>query len=354
MSGLLRYTQKLFGINAGTNQMSKYGSRIASPPGERYDGATITPALVQALSAFQGGQFAAMAGAKSPFVEDHNSLFYLAFYQLSYLLTRGIPEWDSGTIYNTNDFCKVGNVIYYSLIDNNTNNNPNSAIGFKWEYYLLAPTQQIFTNGSGNYTPTISTKLPIYLEVLMWGPGGGGSGSGTAPAGGDGTDGGDTVFGTFVAAGGKGAINVAGGAPGAGAGNSQNGCLGGSLIVNVNGTLIETTIPGGNGGSSEYRGLGGTGDSIPGNLFGVTGKLGGGGGSGGGIKASSGSPANFVALAGHGGGAGEFRREILPYPSSTPISWSCGNPGIGGANGGGGYSGGGGGGPLIIVNEYYQ
>lgn len=122
MSNLLRYTQQIFASLAGNNQLSEYGSFIASPPGNLYNGSTITPAIVQQLSNYLEGLYAATGGAYSPTIQDHNSLFYLLSYQIAYLLQKGIPEWDAGTTYFINDFVKVGEKIYISLQNTNLNN----------------------------------------------------------------------------------------------------------------------------------------------------------------------------------------------------------------------------------------
>src|SRR6185437_13704395 len=95
MTNLARYAAKVFGSTAGSNQMAKYGSLIAAHPGNLYDGSTITPDIVQELSNYSDGLYAATGGAYSPTIQDQNSLFYLMSYQIAYLLEKGIPEWNS-------------------------------------------------------------------------------------------------------------------------------------------------------------------------------------------------------------------------------------------------------------------
>lgn len=349
MAGLARYLQKLFGINAGANQMAEYGSFLSTP--QLYDGATITPAIIQALSNFQQGLYGAVGGAYSPTIQDQNSLFFLAFYQLSYLLTRGIPEWDSTTTYNTNDFCKVGNVLYYSLIDSNSNNNPISSPTHWKSNTLIIPTQQIIRSGSGTYTPTNPNVL--YLRVRMCGGGGGGQGSGNTSPGGDGVDGGPSNFGTFIVAnGGKGATT----SPGAGGGYSinagayglgldgQDGSFGTEFgTVSVAGSGNNYMLPGGNGGNSLFAG-GGAGSGI------ATVNTGG-GGAGGNISASifSGSLTSF---SGNGGGGGGYVDVLIPNP--VPTSFVVGGSGTGGTAGSSGNTGGNGSLGIIIIDEFYQ
>lgn len=112
MTRLARYTQQVFGSQAGSNQMAEYGSLVASPPGNLYSGTTITPAIVQGLSNYLQGQYAALSGAYSPTIQDHNSLFYLFAYQLAYLMNSGIAEWDSGTTYSTGNQVAVPVVVF--------------------------------------------------------------------------------------------------------------------------------------------------------------------------------------------------------------------------------------------------
>lgn len=120
MSRLARYTQYLFASQAGTNQLAKYGSLAASAP-QRYNGTTITPAIVQALSNYLEGWFGASIGSNSPAEEDMNSLFYLMAYQLCYLFQVGIGEWDAATPYYMGSLAQSSGVTYVSLTDNNVN-----------------------------------------------------------------------------------------------------------------------------------------------------------------------------------------------------------------------------------------
>src|SRR6185312_11617670 len=136
MSKLTRYTQQLFGSTASTNQIAEFGSLAAGSPA-RYSGSTITPAIVQTLGNFLSGWFTAVEGLYSPAIEDMNALFYLAFYQLCYLMQEGIPEWDSGTTYYTGSMVQSSGVIYISLVDSNLNHAVTS--GSFWKGQLTQP-----------------------------------------------------------------------------------------------------------------------------------------------------------------------------------------------------------------------
>lgn len=147
MSRLAKYTQKLFGSSAGTNTMSQFGSLFASYPSvpTRYSGATITPALVQALSNYLTGWTGAAIGGNSPAIEDMNALCFLFSYQIAYTFQAGIPEWDSSTTYYVGSFASDGaGNLYTSLVDNNTNHALTDQT--KWIQTLngTAPTGQRF------------------------------------------------------------------------------------------------------------------------------------------------------------------------------------------------------------------
>lgn len=76
---------------------------------------------MQSLDAWRLGWAAATVGTKSPALEDMNSLFYIAFYQLAYLMQQGVPEWNADTNYFQNQMVSSGGDIYISLVDNNLN-----------------------------------------------------------------------------------------------------------------------------------------------------------------------------------------------------------------------------------------
>jgi hypothetical protein len=131
MADLSRFTQKIFASTAAANNLAQFGSFAAGAPAE-YDGTTITPALVQALSNYLTGWFGAIVGNNSPLIQDMNALCYLFAYQLTYLLQKGIPDWDSGTTYYTGDIVKSGSIIYVSIADSNTNHSVSASNNAYW------------------------------------------------------------------------------------------------------------------------------------------------------------------------------------------------------------------------------
>lgn len=145
MAKITRAAQKIFGNLVGaTGNFGKFGSLAAGTPQYSKD-----PKEIQSLSAWDLGWAAATVGTKSPALEDMNSLFYLAFRQLAYLLQTGMPEYDAETPYFLNSQCQVAGVEYISLQDNNTGNDPTTATNFwrlKASLYLetLYPVNEVY------------------------------------------------------------------------------------------------------------------------------------------------------------------------------------------------------------------
>jgi hypothetical protein len=118
MSKILRKVAKIFGSNAGTDQIAQFGSLAAADPTFTTD-----PIVIQSLSNYLGGWFSGVIGSNSPAIEDMNALCYLYAYQIAYNMQAGVPEWDASTTYYIGSFVSDGNGnLYYSLIDNNLNN----------------------------------------------------------------------------------------------------------------------------------------------------------------------------------------------------------------------------------------
>ncbi len=134
MSKIARATQKLFGSTAGTNQMAQFGSFAAATP-MRYSGSTITPALVQNLSNYLEGWFAAIDGENAPTIEDMNALCYLFAYQLAYVLQTGVPEYDAGTTYFIGSIVTFSNALWVSITDTNLANTPVLTNQTNWARY---------------------------------------------------------------------------------------------------------------------------------------------------------------------------------------------------------------------------
>lgn len=68
--------------------------------------------------------------------EDLNAVNYVLSYLLKYLYENGIAEWKSTTTYYTNSITRVDDVLYISLIDDNTGNDPTNTVGC-WRAVVL-------------------------------------------------------------------------------------------------------------------------------------------------------------------------------------------------------------------------
>lgn len=128
MARLTRTTAKLFGETAsptGTNnnpEIGQFGSALAGT----YVGTTnIT--TIQNLPAWSQGFIGAVTpNNQYPPLPEMTGFGKVLSYQNCYLLQQGLPEWDSGTTYYTNNFCSLNGKVYISNTNNNTNNNPTN------------------------------------------------------------------------------------------------------------------------------------------------------------------------------------------------------------------------------------
>ena len=115
-----RYTQKLFGGTALSEEIGNFGSLAngaAAYPTVEVDG-TLSLTDIQSLPPFTGGWFDAVLGLNYPAIEDMNALFYAIFYQLCCILQKGITQYDSGTTYFVGSQVNVSGVNYVCINDN--------------------------------------------------------------------------------------------------------------------------------------------------------------------------------------------------------------------------------------------
>lgn len=117
MAKITRAISKLFGSTAGASEIAEFGSLAAGTPAFSTNVATI-----QSLSQFLGGWFDAVIGGNSPAIEDMNALFYVLFYQVTYIMQTGVPEYESSTVYYEGSMVSGNDQIYTSLTDANTGN----------------------------------------------------------------------------------------------------------------------------------------------------------------------------------------------------------------------------------------
>ncbi len=164
MPKIQRQTQKIFGQQAGSRQITAFGTAKTENPVYTTDIAQIQN------SNFLQGWLSALLPDKAPYEEDMNALFYAITSQLAYIFQEGFPEYDPNTEYNNGSLVKSvdnqGNItIYKSLVNDNIGNplnNNNYWAVFQSDGSLATATYEI-----GLPQPTFSNILlsnEIWLE----------------------------------------------------------------------------------------------------------------------------------------------------------------------------------------------
>lgn len=158
MAKILRKAAKIFGLNAGVNQIAQFGSLAAGSIAYSTD-----PDQIQSLANYLVGWFDAVVGGNSPAIEDMNALFYLLAYQVAYLLQQGIAEYNATTTYYINSIVTSGGVNYISIVDSNVGNAVTD--GTKWaaqvQNGLYVPLALPFTLGT-----TVPTGDSLFWQYL--------------------------------------------------------------------------------------------------------------------------------------------------------------------------------------------
>lgn len=152
MAKITRATQKTFASQAGSRQITAFGTAKSETP-------NFTTDLAQIQNTnFLYGWAPALLPDKAPYEEDMNALFYAITRQLAYLFQEGIPEYDSNTEYSLNAFVKgVGtNVIYCSKVPENLGNPLNNP-----DYW------SVFMGGEGKASYEIGLPQPTFSNNLL-------------------------------------------------------------------------------------------------------------------------------------------------------------------------------------------
>lgn len=210
---------------------------------------------------------------------------------------------------------------------------------------LSTPKVQILTSSSGTFTCDGS---PLYLEVILIGPGGGGGSNGSSATSGS-AGSGPTTFGSFLSAsagsgGDKNQAVVSGGAGGSG-GTISAPALTIYDIAGQNGGGVPGIANGSGGPGGNTILIGGAPMcSSSHDAVAAVAHTGGGGGGSGGTSGSGG---------GGGGGGGESICVFIPAPVATYV-YSIPAGGAAGTMSGGGQVASAGAAGQIIVKEYYQ
>lgn len=132
MARLSRVVGRIFGQGSGVDQISKFGSLFAGAAAFTTDAAQ-----AQSLSNWLDGWFSAAIGGNAPAIEDMNAVCFVLAYQISYMLSAGVPEWNTDTNYFIGQFASDGaGVLYVSLTDDNAGNALSSTAN--WRRYQSA------------------------------------------------------------------------------------------------------------------------------------------------------------------------------------------------------------------------
>jgi len=167
MAKIARIYQKPFGSSAPSagskGCIGKFGSLAAGTPTGSTD-----PSVIQALGAWANGWLSAILGDNGPAIEDMNGLFFVAFYQIGYLLQQGIPEWDTTTVYYIGSLVNNGGVIYQSIVDNNSGNALTD--GTKWQpfgqkYNTTAITTDTTIDDTYDYWRVDASGGPVTMTL---------------------------------------------------------------------------------------------------------------------------------------------------------------------------------------------
>ena len=125
---LARKHQKIFGKNAQATDLGVVGSKVAGNPQYSTDIETL-----QSLVNWEEGLRALVTNSYAPYLQDHNSLFYVITSQLAYLFQAGIAEWNSQTEYVAERSIVFFNKKLFIATANNTNIEPENTEG--WSSY---------------------------------------------------------------------------------------------------------------------------------------------------------------------------------------------------------------------------
>lgn len=125
---LNRVYQKIFGKNANLSDLGVVGSHNNSNDQYSKD-----IGILQSLANWETGMRAIVTSSDAPYLQDHNSLFYVITSQLAYLFQAGIAEWNSQTEYFANRSIVLKNGKIYIAIADNTNIEPE--VTASWATY---------------------------------------------------------------------------------------------------------------------------------------------------------------------------------------------------------------------------
>ena len=174
MALLNRVFQKIFGKSADSNDMGVVGSKANNSPQTSKDIATI-----QSLSNWESGMRNIVSTSNAPYLQDHNSLFYVITYQLAYLFQAGIAEWNSSTEYFSGRSVVLRSGKVYIATANSTGVEPEVTSGWESSWKSLDTdwgringsisnqTDLIKYVGVGYYAECNSSASAILKEITL-------------------------------------------------------------------------------------------------------------------------------------------------------------------------------------------
>lgn len=118
MARISRITQKIFAGSASNNGV--FGSAQLGT----FTLSNLIATIMGGTAWAQGWLAAVIGGSKFPPLEEFQAVEYVHSTQIAYILQQGIPEYDGGTTYFTNNICiNPGTLqLWSSKVDNNTGN----------------------------------------------------------------------------------------------------------------------------------------------------------------------------------------------------------------------------------------
>ncbi len=164
MAKIPRTKQEIFGQNAGSRQITAFGTAKSENPVYTTD-----VAAIQNDNYMYGWQ-PALLPDKAPYEEDMNALFYAITTQLAYLYQEGIPEYDPNTEYSNTAYVKSvdGLTIYRSLVPQNLGNPLNNPT--YWQVFLSSEsfdsvTQEI--EDLKSYIDSQNAATKVYIDTQI-------------------------------------------------------------------------------------------------------------------------------------------------------------------------------------------
>ena len=128
MAKLPNKKMRVFGEAGETTDFAQFGSLAANNIAYTKD-----PELAQSLPNYLNGWRSAVIGQNAPTIEDMNALFHMITYQIAYLKQQGVAEWDEQTTYHIGSLVSLRGILYYSIVNNNLNDDPLRSDSDAWE-----------------------------------------------------------------------------------------------------------------------------------------------------------------------------------------------------------------------------